>query len=228
MQINNGIYVGRPNTASNVPKESYIIYNCVAEEGQYSNKYPIGSFNVQDRVYFPQSDSYGYIDEVISPILGISLQSLPFGGCDYRCNDSNVSLSLEINNDIGDPTDWYVKLYGIESFGEDIPVISYGNYTLNVQIYYNLSLFNGDNYINHSGTATLIQDTYNITSDGNELIVSEAIFSAPEGYGIWEIYELYISNISISNTYGPYNTNWDYDNRFLTDNGNVWTFYWPT
>ena len=226
MQISIAILTGK-NISSSVPKESYSIYDCTAEEYQDTNKYPIVYFNIGDRVYLPESGSYGYIDTIIPSKFGVTLQSLPIGYCNYRCNDSDVSLSLDIKNDIGVPTDWYAKLYGIEVFGEDIPVISYANYTLTVQFYFDLELFDGDNYINHSGTSGFVQDTYNINSDENVLIDTKFLFNTPEGYGISSINQLYVTSVFISNTYGPYYIGWEYNNRFLTDNGNVWTFYWP-
>lgn len=229
----NGIGIGWPNASASagppIPKESYDIYNCVASENNNTNPYPVGSFFVGDRVLINGGGSYGYIQSTIeSTPGGYSLTSLPFGYGYERCNDSTVALTSDL---IPTPDELYkysIVLNGTENFEEDIPVISneFLDYEITVRLHYEAS-FNGGALIK-TGYVDIVTNTYNIPGGETATIATVFAFNVlPEELTL-DYYNYYMDPLTIKNTYGPYNTGWDYLNKFVTDNGNIWTFYWPT
>jgi len=224
--------IGWPNASASagpsVPKESYHIYNCANEESVDTNPYPIGSFLTGDRILINEGSAYGYIYTPVEPIhSGYSISSLPFGYGYERCNDSNIILSAVLGG--GEAEDSYnIVLNGTENFGEDIPVISYGDYEITVRVHYECAFNNGEDDLYRNGYVDVITNIYNIPGGGTATLNGEGTyaFSTPGAYDLVS-FEYYMDPLTIQNTYGPYDTGWEWYNRFVTDNGNIWTFYWP-
>ena len=227
----NGIGIGWPNTSASagppVPQESYGFNNCVAEEYNISNPYPVGSFFVGDRILINEGSAYGYLTESIPATPGgYSISSLPFGYSYNRCIDSEVSLTTELILTPGQLFEYSIVLNGAEIFGEDIPVISNGDldYEITVRVHYEAS-FNGGALI-EDGFVDIITNTYNIPGGDTATIATVFAFNLPPQENILDYYNYYMDPLTIQNTYGPYNISEGYS-RFLTDNGNAWVFNWP-
>jgi len=226
-----GIGIGWPNasaSATPVPQESYYFYNCVAEEQNNSNPYPIGSFLVGDRILINEGSNYGYIIEAIpESTSSYTISSLPIGYTGAVCIDSNVSLTSSLILTPGQLFEYSIELNGTENFGQDIPVISNGdlNYEITVRIHYEAS-FNSGALIK-TGFVDIITNTYNIPGGATANISTVFAFNLPAQANILEYYNYYIDPLTIQNTYGPYHISDGYS-QFLTDNGNAWSFNWPS
>lgn len=228
MQINNGIYIGRPNVSSAPgPQESYYFYNCVAEEWNNSNPYPVGSFTPGYRVLINDGGNYGYIIEAIpESTSSYTISSLPIGYTGAVCIDSNVSLASSLILTPGQLFEYSIELNGTENFGQDIPVISNGDldYEITVRIHYEAS-FNSGALIK-TGFVDISTNTYNIPGGATANISTVFAFNLPPQENILDDYNYYMEPLTIQNTYGPYHISDGYS-QFLTDNGNAWAFDWP-
>ena len=213
------------------PLESYNVYNCPNEETNYTFSYPVGDFVVGDRVLINENGNrYGFINSTEPADSGDNnISSLPIGYVDFRCNDSSVVLSAVLGG--GEADDSYnIVLNGTENFGEDIPVISdeFLDYEITVRVHYECAFNNGESDLSRNGYVDVITNTYNIPGGGAATLNGEGTyaFSTPGGYDLVS-FEYYMNPLTIKNTYGPYNIGWEWYNRFVTDNGNAWTFTWP-
>jgi hypothetical protein len=222
----NGIGIGWPNASASaappVPQESYNFYNCVAEEYNYSSQYPVGSFVPEHRVVIDNS-VYGYITETIPPGPGGSnISNLSIGDVNNRCSDSTVTFSFELNID--------GSVYYLDLDATNAGPIDFES-TINeliISVNYSIYLTSDENPpITESGSATFTIPSYLVTAGQGLFNLGEEYIFEHEGYNVdSEVYD--VTSISINSTLlGPFNTGWDENNKYLTEYGNVWTFYYP-
>lgn len=226
MQISNGIYVGRPGTTSIYTTESYSVNDCVLDSTYITGIYDIGSLALGDRVY-TQEGYYGHIEGVLPPREGnIDTEPFPIGDVNYRCNDSDVNLTVELEH-VGGGF-YNMNLFGEETLG-DFDVQSSGN-ALFVNVIYNIRFESNEcGTINRAGSLQFEIGSYNMLAGAITFLGSQPEINVGDGcdYSPTDI-EIQINSISIDNIeLGPYDTGWFYNNRYVTSYGNVWTFYWP-
>lgn len=222
-----GIGIGWPNATSGgsapISLESYAIYSCSGEESLISEPYQVGSFVPGNRIGI-SGTNYGYIESVIPESTGETISNFPIGPVDYTCNDSDIYLSVQFQQ-IGNNCNF--TLYGYMYPGS-LSVISNVN-PLSVDVLYYIPFIDefGSSLI-RSGTKTIQVNTYNVPVDVLTVLQSEFVFTVPSGYTP-EYIELSVTNVEIGNIYNsPYDTGWEYPNKYVTNYGNVWTFFWPT
>jgi len=212
------------------PLESYNVYNCPNEETNYTVSYPVGNFVVGDRVLINEGNRYGFINSTEPADSGDNnISSLPIGYVDFRCYDSNINLSAVLGGGEAEG-EYFILLNGAENLGQSIPVISDIDldYEITVRVHYDCAFNNGESDLYRNGYVDVITNTYNIPGGGTATLNGEGTFAftTPVGYDLVS-FGYYMNPLTIKNTYGPYNTGYDWYNSFVTDNGNAWKFYWP-
>ena len=203
---------------------SYNVYDCIQEEPYTTGYYNTGTFGNGNRVY-TQSGNYGYVANTTEAPQEHDAPTSPFpiGYVDYRCNDCNVTFNFELQSD---GSDWYLDLY-VNNDGE-VPFQSDIN-ELIINVNYSAYLTSDeDPPITMSGSVTFEIPSYNVPSgvEGYHL-GEEYAFSANEVYNVdsdsYGVTSMSVNPIAL----GPYDTGWYVPNRYVTNYGNVWTFYYP-
>jgi len=204
--------------------ESYVIVDCILGEEYTSGYYDAGNFALGDRVY-TQYGNYGWVQNITTAQEGDQSDGFPIGYVDDRCNDCIVSFSFQVDSDGGD---FYLGLYATESLGE-VPWASDVN-ELIINVNYSINIgFDESPPINMNGSATFEIPSYNVPNGiENYFIGDEYLFSLSEDASV-NYDEFNVTSISIIDTaLGPYDIGWNVPNRYVTNYGNVWTFYYPT
>jgi hypothetical protein len=218
----NGISIGWPNASAYVAlQESYNIYSCAVGDTLVTNPYPIGSFQPGYRIQIDEG-LYGYVDSITTSTQGgYSIANFPIGYVANQCNDADVELSWNIDD--GDPGTFTCYLYAQKIGGE--ANINANSNPLSVYIYYNIILENaGGSTIFREGTVVVTAESYSINNTYDYIGEAQA-FTAPNGYYIINS-DSQIVSLFVANNYNSFNYNGgDIDNRWVTNYGNVWTFY---
>jgi len=227
----NGISIGWPNASASagppIPQESYTFYNCVADEQNNSNLYPVGSFTPGYRVLIDEGYGYGYILEAIPAGTGASnISNLPIGYQPSVCIDSNVVLTSSLIPDPDQLFQYLIELKGIDVAGLGNVVASDANLDYNIAVRINYEASFNSGALIKTGFVDISTNTYDIEGSFTATIATVFAFNVPPV--IWDLdyYNYYMEPLTIQNTYGPYNISDGYS-RFLTDNGNAWAFNWP-
>ena len=204
---------------------SYSVYDCQLGEYYTTGPYEEGTITEGGRVY-TQSGNYGYVNSIVEPPQegNTDTEAFPIGYVDYRCNDCSITFNFELQSD---GSDWYLDLY-VNNDGE-VPFQSDIN-ELIIDVNYSAYLTSEeDPPITMSGSVTFEIASYNVPSgvEGWHLHEQYA-FSASEDYNV-ETDSYGVTSMSVNPiALGPYDTGWDVPNKYVTDYGNVWTFYYPT
>ena len=220
VEIIGPVYLGCP-----VPVlVSYTVYDCQLGEYYTTGPYEEGTITEGGRVY-TQSGNYGYVNSIVEPPIegDTSTEAFPIGYVDYRCNDCSVTFNFELQSD---GSDWYLDLY--VNNDAEVPFQSDIN-ELIIDVNYSAYLTSDeDPPITRSGSVTFEIASYNVPSgvEGWHLHEQYA-FSANEVYNV-ETDSYGVTSMSVNPiALGPYDTGWDVPNKYVTDYGNVWTFYYP-
>jgi hypothetical protein len=214
-------YSGCPVTAL----ESYVIVDCILGEEYTSGYYDAGNFALGDRVY-TQYGNYGWVQNTTTAQEGDQSEGFPIGYVADRCNDCNVTFIFEVRTE--DDGNWYVDLY-VNNDG-DVPFQSDAN-ELIIDVNYEVYLTAPeDPPVTMAGTVTFEIPSYNVPNGAEGYFLAEQYAFSLGGGGDYDVAseQFYVTSISVDPiALGPYDTGWSRNNRYVTEYGNVWTFYYP-
>ena len=220
-----GIGIGWPNATSGgvapIVYESYIYSSCLNAEEFDTNQYPQGTFQVFDRVAYPDYSSYGKIIEVLSPGSGVSIIDLPINdiSTDRPCIDSNINISIgAIFNEVG-----VVSC----NIGAGITGIVVDNNTGSFPISFNINWTANVEDGGGGGTTVNGVKTMNFVSPiwpiGSSLIAENVVLDYLSGSWYTTALTASISDFQIENS-TVFDVGWDLPNLYLTTYGNTWEF----
>ncbi len=204
--------------------ESYVIIDCITGQDYTSGYYDAGNFALGDRVY-TQYGNYGWVQNITTAQEGDQSDGFPIGYVDDRCNDCTVSFSFDPVRGEGE---YYLNLLATESQG-DVAFQSTQN-TLLISVYYFMTFSQEEGPdTDREGTINFAIPSYNVGA-GSEFILlgNEFMFNInTETFSLIE-QNFYVTTIEVVDTeLGPYDTGWVVPNKYVTNYGNVWTFYYP-
>jgi hypothetical protein len=204
--------------------ESYVIIDCITGQDYISGYYDVGNFALGDRVY-TQYGNYGWVQNTATAQEGNQDDGFPIGYVDNRCNDCNVSFSFDPIRGEGE---YYLDLLATESFGEVAFQSTQNTLLISVHYYMAFSQEEGPN-IDKEGTINFVIPSYNVAAGATDKIGSEYMFAINTENTNLISQDFYVTTIEVVDTaLGPYNIDWDVPNKYVTNYGNVWTFYYPT
>jgi len=223
----NGIGIGWPNATSGstpIVYESYIYSSCLNVEEFDTNQYPQGTFQVFDRVAYPDYSSYGKIIGVLSPGSGVSIIDLPINdiSTDRPCIDSNINIGIEPVFDV-----YNVVICNIGAGVTGIAVDnSSGYFAISFNINWTADTQDGEGSVNTISGVKVMNFISPIWPIGSSLI-AENVLLADITPG-WYCYALTasISNFEINNS-TVFDVGWNLPNLYLTTYGNTWRFEYP-
>jgi len=225
-----GIPIGWPNATSGggtpIIYESYQFYNCVAEEYNSTNQYPVGTFTTGDRVLINGGNAYGYLLEPILPTTsGYTLLDLPINQISINrpCLDSNITIGILAN--IGE-TGVITCNIGANITGLVVDNNT-GSFPISFNIDWTAEIADGEGSVATLEGAKKITFATNVWPIGSSIIAENVLLS--EGIPGWSTDALTasINGFEIENSY-VFETGWNYPNKYITTFGNTWQFQYPT
>jgi len=210
------------------PLESYTIYDCI--EGQYyiTGPYEQGWFGKGNRVYTDYGN-YGYVYQIEQAQEGnTDTEAFPIGYVDNRCNDCNVTFSFQLGGGEGE-NDYNILLFATESLGEVNFQSSINPLFINLQYVIEFVDEETGSPVYRYGNVQFQINEYIVGADSENIYLGEEYaFNLSGGpYNISNT-RFAVTEISVNPTaFDPYDTGWVVPNRYVTNYGNVWTFYYP-
>ena len=210
--------------------ESYYVFDCIAGEYYITGPYEQGTMSNGIRVY-TESGNYGYIQSIVDPPQegNTDTEAFPIGNVDNRCDDCNVTFSFQLGGGEGE-NDYNILLFATESLGEVNFQSSINPLFINLQ--YEIEFVDeetGSPVFRYGNVQFQINEYIVGAGSENTYLGEEYAFNLSGGpYNIGNT-RFAVTEISVNPTaFDPYDTGWVVPNKYVTNYGNVWTFYYPT